>query len=138
MCKQDRKAQGINPEHWVLATEDHSHWQQTIGQGIKEAEKKRSKKAAEKKRQHCTASSFSQPSWLNWTICNRDCHSRIGLYTSDIRQHRSTLYPLILQSVTNGMRKMKGTKVPSMAATMYPRRSGRRSKGKAQITDFSR
>ena len=87
VCKRDMKACDISPADWEVVAEDRDRWRQAVREGIRQADEKRSQKAAEKRdrRKRSTASTSSQPSNCTCTTCSRDCHSRIGLYSHSRR-----------------------------------------------------
>ena len=80
--KRDLKAANIDIANWELIAGDRIAWRHQVQAGVEEAEEKGkvqelARRTARKKR---AASTHIQTTFI-CVICNRDCHSRIGLYS---------------------------------------------------------
>ena len=94
--KHNIKQCGINVDQWEIVAEDRARWRAGIKQGVELFKAKRlaamSKKRATGKnrlQQQQAGAGGGDPSFI-CGVCQRDCHSRIGL-VSHSRTHRSEL-----------------------------------------------
>ena len=93
--KHNMKQCGINADQWETAAEDRNKWRAGIKQGVELFEAKRlaamgEKRATGKNRlqqQQQAGAAGGDPSF-GCGVCQRDCHSRIGL-VSHSRTHRT-------------------------------------------------
>ena len=92
--KHNMKQCGISVDQWETAAGDRTKWRAGIKQGVKLFEAKRlaamgEKRATRKSRlqQQQAGAGGGDPSFV-CGVCQRDCHSRIGLI-SHSRTHRS-------------------------------------------------
>ena len=87
VCKRDMKSAEIHPDLWEAAAADRSKWRRVVRTGAKRAKAKREQLWHDgRERQKARASSV--PSLSTPYICSncdRDCHSRIGLYNYNRR-----------------------------------------------------
>ena len=84
VCKRDMKAGNIDPAGWEAVAVDRSKWRLAIKQGIQRSEKRREDLWEERKerRQQKVASAPTEAGTpYICGNCNRDCHSRIGLFS---------------------------------------------------------
>ena len=86
VCKRDMKALDIDPERWEELADDRDRWRQDLGRGLQRGEAKL-RQAAEEKRARRKNSQQTTPgdSVFKCSHCNRDCHSRVGLYSHNRR-----------------------------------------------------
>jgi len=86
VCKRDMKAAEISPETWEAAAENRSNWRSTVKAGIQRAEERREQQWLDKReRRSRAASAPTLPSAFICRHCDRDCHSRIGLFSHSRR-----------------------------------------------------
>lgn len=89
VCKRDMKALDINTESWEKLADDRSRWRSTLTSHLKTGEE-RLKVTAEEKRarrkERCRPDSTETIHKCD--LCDRDCHSRIGLFSH--RRHCSS------------------------------------------------
>ena len=80
------KALDIDPERWEELADDRDRWRQDLGRGLQRGEAKL-RQAAEEKRARRKNSQQTTPgdSVFKCSHCNRDCHSRVGLYSHNRR-----------------------------------------------------
>lgn len=88
VCKRDMKQCDIVPTSWETAADDRAKWRATVYEGMKASEKKRltiwQKKRERRKRTE--SSNKSLPTSVHsCSICGKDCHSRIGLFSHNRR-----------------------------------------------------
>ena len=77
----------INPGSWEAAAADRSNWRHMVRTGVRRAEARREELWHDKReRQRARAASApSQPTSYTCSNCNKDCLSRIGLYSHSRR-----------------------------------------------------
>ena len=112
-CKRDMKACNIDTTDWEIVADDRSRWRQKVKNGIKQADKARGLKAAEKRarRKLSAATAPSTTSRFTCSTCSRVCHSLIGLRSHSrccsstkewqSRAHRHRLLRLASPTTTN-------------------------------------
>ena len=87
VCKRDLKAGGFNPSDLETAASDRSGWRSTTQAVIKEAEERRASRWEEKRLrkeqllQSAPSQTGRQERVFTCSRCNRQCGSRIGLYS---------------------------------------------------------
>ena len=83
VCKRDMKYAKINPDSWEAAVADRTNWHHMVRTGVRRAEARREELWHDKReRQRARAASApSQPISYTCSNCNKDCLSRIGLYS---------------------------------------------------------
>ena len=82
VCKRDMRICSIATDTWESDANDRTSWRQRLIQGIADADQKRFSSAAEKRDRRKQSSSAELPSSVFiCPQCNRDCHSRIGLFS---------------------------------------------------------
>ena len=82
VCKRDLQALGINTDSWEVTATDRDAWRYTVKVGLSQYEETQQVKAEEKrlhKKSACLANRPTTP--FTCSKCDRDCHSRIGLYS---------------------------------------------------------
>ena len=83
VCKRDLKAAKIDPNTWETAAKDRSSWRLAVKKGTREAEDRRKEKWQQKRERRKaradSAPSLSSP--FTCEHCDRDCLSRIGLFS---------------------------------------------------------
>ena len=87
VCKRDMKPAVISPGSWEAAAADRSNWRHMVRTGVRRAEARREElwhHKRERKRARA-ASAPSQPTFYTCSYCNKDCLSRIGLYSHSRR-----------------------------------------------------
>jgi len=86
VCKRDMKALDIDPERWEELADDRDRWRRDLCRGLQRGEVKL-RQAAEEKRARRKNSQQTTPgdSVFKCSHCNRDCHSRVGLYSHNRR-----------------------------------------------------
>ena len=87
VCKRDMKSAEINPDSWEADAADRSNWRHMVRTGVRRAEARREELWHDKReRQRARAASApSQPTSYSCDNCNKDCLSRIGLYSHSRR-----------------------------------------------------
>ena len=82
VCKKDMKTLGINTESWEDAAANRAMWISTINKHLAVGEAKQRVNAVDK-RSRCKQSTSAEtvPTIHKCNLCNRDCHSHIGLYS---------------------------------------------------------
>ena len=86
VCKRDMKACNITTDTWEANAKDRDSWRNTVIQGIAEADQERFRQAeAKRDRRKLASVSELPPSLFSCPQCNRDCHSKIGLYSHNKR-----------------------------------------------------
>lgn len=81
-CKRDMKKCGISVDSWEDLAADRATWRHEVRTGVERREEERDRHQEEKKMKRKT--SKSQPleiTPLVCTVCQRNCQSRIGLYS---------------------------------------------------------
>ena len=83
VCKRDMKFAEINLDSWEAAAADRSNWRHMVRTGVRRAETRREELWHDKREQQTAraASAPSQPTSYTCSNCNKDCLSRIGLYS---------------------------------------------------------
>ncbi|GAA6107071.1 uncharacterized protein LOC118407100 [Tachysurus ichikawai] len=84
VCKKDMKMANINVNNWESYADDRPAWRLAVRQGAQKAEKMRNTNLAEK-RARSNQQQPQQASAFTCSKCNRDCHSRIGLFSHSRR-----------------------------------------------------
>jgi len=94
VCKRDMKATEIDVNKWEQLAGDRSQWRQAVTTGLRRSEEKlrqsaENKRARRKEKQGLPLSDSA----FRCHLCDRDCHSRIGLSShsrrcSDQQPHR--------------------------------------------------
>ena len=80
-CKRDMKALDININSWEDLTTDCTSWRSTLHKQLQTSEKKLTVAAAEKLACKKEMAANRPESMHRCNLCNRDCHSHIGLYS---------------------------------------------------------
>ena len=76
------KATNMNTESWESLADDRSKWRGALTQHLKAGEKKLMNAAAEKRARRKERINSDRPAATHrCDLCNRFCHSRIGLYS---------------------------------------------------------
>ena len=78
-CKRDLKLCGIDIDTWEKQANDRPAWHQAVRQGMKVAEENRRATAVQKRQKR--KEERNQPSPHVCTKFNRDCRSRVGLFS---------------------------------------------------------
>lgn len=82
VCKRDMKALDINTESWENLADDRSRWRSTLTSHLKTGEERLKVTAEEKRaRRKERCRSDSTETIHKCDLCDRDCHSRIGLFS---------------------------------------------------------
>ena len=87
VCKRDMKSAEINPDSWEAVAADRSNWRHMVCTGVRRAEARREELWQDKRERlrARAASAPSQPTSYPSSNCNKDCLSRIGLYSHSRR-----------------------------------------------------
>ena len=78
-CKRDMKALNININSWEDLTTDHTSWRSMLHKQLQTSEKKLTVVAAEKQTHKKEMAANRPETTHRCDLCNRDCHSHIGL-----------------------------------------------------------
>ena len=82
VCKRDLKLCSIDVTSWETLAEDRQSWRSTVREGVRSAERVSNAALAEKRsRRKRRERQPQQPTAHVCTTCNRDCHSRVGLFS---------------------------------------------------------
>ena len=82
VVKRDMKATNMNTESWESLADDRSKWKGALTQHLRAGEEKLMDAAAEKRAHRKERSNSERPATDHrCDLCDRDCHSRIGLYS---------------------------------------------------------
>ena len=84
LCKCDMKACNIDTESWEAFADDRTLWKQQVSQGLKRGEAAINEKNEERRARRTAGHHHQDPhqaSVFTCQGCNRDCKSRIGLYS---------------------------------------------------------
>ena len=82
VCKRDMRALGIDTESWEELADDRSGWRSTLNKHLKSGEEKLMNEAVDKRaRRKERINSIRPETTHRCDLCDRDCHSRIGLYS---------------------------------------------------------
>jgi len=82
VCKRDMKALDIDIESWEDIAANRARWRSTVNSHLTAGEAKLRVEAEVKRtRRKESASSERVPTVHICDLCNRDCHSHIGLYS---------------------------------------------------------
>ena len=83
VCKRDLNALGIDTNRWETIAADRQAWKRSVNEGLKSGEAKIRQQADEKrtKRKESQHRDQQNASLFICDSCNRDCHSRLGLYS---------------------------------------------------------
>ena len=81
VCKRDMKQAGIDIFSWEEKASNRTTWIMQVKESVMAGEKKRRTRLAEKRarQKQREAAETAQPTEHPCEICNKDCHSRIGL-----------------------------------------------------------
>ena len=80
--RRDMKAVDIDTESWEILAANRSKWRETLTKHLKAGEEKLTQAATERRaRRKQSASSNRTETEHTCDLCNRDCHSRIGLHS---------------------------------------------------------
>jgi len=91
VCKRDMKKAEIDPNTWEEVADIRVAWRHAVSSGVGKAENTRNNQQVLKRtRRKTRAASIAAPSSFVCVICNRDCHSRVGLYSHSRRCSAST------------------------------------------------
>ena len=87
VCKRDMRSTDINPDTWEAAAADRRNWRYEVRMGVKRAEAKREQQWHDKRerRRERADSEAPLPTPFTCSNCDKDCHSRIGLYSHSRR-----------------------------------------------------
>ena len=80
VCKRDMKALDISVNSWEALAADRTSWRSTLHKQLQAGEEKLSVAAAEKRARRKESTANRPESTHRCDLCERDCHSRIGLY----------------------------------------------------------
>ena len=80
-CKRDMKALDINTNFWEDIAADRTSWKNTLHKQLLTGEERLSAVAAEKRARRKETTVNRPESTHRCDLCDRDCHSRIGLYS---------------------------------------------------------
>ena len=78
-CKRDMKALELDPNNWEQVAADGNKWRKELHQGLQTGEQEAIDKRTSHKIRQTTRP--IKPSTFKCTPCDRDCHSRVGLYS---------------------------------------------------------
>ena len=83
VCKRDKKSSEISLDSREVAVADHSNWSHMVCTGVRRAEARREEQWHNKREQQRTRAAVAplQPTSYTCSNCNKDCLSRIGLYS---------------------------------------------------------
>ena len=82
VCARDMKAVGIDTMSWEGLAADRTGWRSALKQHLKTGEDKLMTAAADKRARRKEGSSSIRPTTTHiCVICNKDCHSHIGLFS---------------------------------------------------------
>ena len=82
VCIRDTKAVDIDTTSWEGLAADRTEWRSALKQHLDTGEEKLMAAAADKRARRNEGSSSIRPETTHTCdICNKDCHSRIGLYS---------------------------------------------------------
>ena len=86
VCKRDMMALDIDVSTWEELAEDRAGWRRELQLGLGRGEEKLKQAAADKRRKRKEKEQMGNvqlqgPSQHVCSLCGRDCHSRIGLYS---------------------------------------------------------
>ena len=87
-CKRDMKALNININSWEDLAADCTSWRSMLHKQLQSGKKKLTVVAAEKQAHKKEMAANRPESMHRCDLCNRDCHSHIGLYSH--RRHCSS------------------------------------------------
>jgi len=86
VCKKDMKTASININNWESCADDRSAWRLAVRQGTQKAEEMRNTNLdAKRARRKANQKHPQQASAYTCSKCNRDCHSRVGLFSHSRR-----------------------------------------------------
>ena len=86
ICKWDLQPLGIHTDSWEVTATDRDAWRHTVKMGLSQYEETQQVKVEEKrlhKKTVCLANRPTTP--FTCSMCDRDCHSRIGLHSHNRR-----------------------------------------------------
>ena len=82
VVKRDMKAVDINTESWESLAAIRSNWREALTKHLKSGEEKLTQAATERRVHRKQSDSLDRPETeYKCNLCNRNCHSRIGLYS---------------------------------------------------------
>ena len=81
ICKRDLKSAGIDVQSWESVADRRGSWRAAVHQGVKKAEENRIDLMKQKRAARKTITADQPASTHICAICNRDCHSGIGLHS---------------------------------------------------------
>ena len=82
VCKRDMKSMGIDIESWEECADNRALWSQEVRKGTKKREAALNQAAAEKReRRRTSQTATAGDSAFKCNRCQRDCRSRVGLYS---------------------------------------------------------
>ena len=87
-CNRDMKALNININSWEDLATDCTSWRSMLHKQLQSGKKKLTVVAAEKRAHKMEMAANRPESMHRCNLCNRDCHSHIGLYSH--RRHCSS------------------------------------------------
>lgn len=90
VCKRDMKALDINVNSWENVATNRTVWRSMLYQHLKTGEEKMAAEAAAKRARRRERIANRPESSHKCDRCDRDCHSRIGLFS---HKRRCSLYP---------------------------------------------
>ena len=82
VCIRDMKAVDIDTMSWEGLAADRTKWRSALKQHLKTGEEQLMAAAADKRARRKEGSISIRPETTHrWDVCNKDCHSRIGLFS---------------------------------------------------------
>ena len=82
VCKRDMKALDIATESWEDLAADRTRWRSSLSSHLKSGEEKLMSVAADKRARRKARDNTTRPdTTFTCDVCDKDCHSRIGLYS---------------------------------------------------------
>ena len=80
--KRDMTVVDINTESWESLAANRSKWREALTLHLKSGKEKLTQAAIERRVRRKQSDSLDRPETEHkCSLCNRDCHSRIGLYS---------------------------------------------------------
>ena len=82
VCKRDLKAMSIDEKTWEVAAQDRKIWKQTVSIGLSKFEEGVHERHEALRSKRKSAQQDQRPSSHHvCCLCQRDCHSKIGLFS---------------------------------------------------------
>jgi len=81
VCKRDMKALSINIDSWETVANNRTEWRNMLRRQLRSGEERMAAEAAEKRARRRERAANISVSTYKCDRCDRDCHSRIGLFS---------------------------------------------------------